>query len=91
LRISEDNIGIDGNLVFYKDGPDSSSYNFIEVTKPFSVGAKDSTPPDVIDYKVTKLAKTEATINIVMNEASKIYFMLSRYGTPSPTIEEFIN
>lgn len=88
IKISEDSVGIEGKVVFYKSELDSDAFELEEVMKSFAVTAKDEKLPVVIDSQIIDLQKHSASFTIVTDEISKLSYAVLRRGTRYPTVAE---
>lgn len=57
----------------------------------FEVQDRDTTPPQIVDYKVTSKSRTGMSLRASADESQRIYYIASLKGTQPPPVEEIMD
>lgn len=89
--ISEITIGLSGKLYFTKSGADSEFYTMERTILSYDIGPKDTVIPVVVEYKTLEVNRIDASFSLTVDEPCSVYWMVGRYGTRPPSIDEAIS
>ena len=91
VQVESSAIGLTGKVLIKKYGKNAGVYVLSPSVLSFDIGAKDDRFPVVVEYKDLVISRVFASFSITLDEACNIYWMVGRYGTRSPTLEEAKN
>lgn len=90
ISVGKSAIGLTGKILIKKGGENSDFFTLEKNLLQFDIGPKDDRYPVVVEYKDLGIGRTSANFSITLDEPCNVYWMVGKYGTRGPTLNECI-